>query len=132
MAETPPLNILGVRVSGDLAGATIYTDRYGKKIWFDKAPPEKPPSLLQRRVRLRFARAVHCWTRLSLHERARWEDASLRLSLPMTGHNTFVSIHLRCDPLAWRTLSRQYGKTLPWPCYHVPGLTPHRIILPRG
>ena len=97
MGLTVPPSLLGLVVRGDLDGQTIYTDRHGRKVFYDKSPPQKPPSPQQVIHRARFRTAVLSWLNLLPGERADYERASLAMSLCMTGHNLYIHLCLRGD-----------------------------------
>lgn len=113
MAYTLPLQLFGVWVSGDVDGLTIYTDRFGRKVAFPKAPPEKPPSDLQTHQRNRFRDAQVAWNALTPGQKKQLEDAAEKGSLVMTGQNLYISVALRNDSTALATLARQTDTTLP-------------------
>lgn len=108
-------SLLGFRVRGDIDGYTVYTDRFGRKVWYKKAPPDKPPSPLQLTCRARFRTAVMCWRNLPESERDKYEIASKVLCLCMTGHNLFVHLCLRGDQLEWIDLCRSSDENLAQP-----------------
>ena len=58
-------HLLGIVVSGDLDGMTIYTDRYGRKTAFQKAPPTSPPTEVQQYQRDRFSEAMRLYAMLT-------------------------------------------------------------------
>lgn len=121
MAFGVPLSVIGLVVSGDLAGMTIYTDRYMRKVWFPQAPPCEPPSPMQVKQRARFAEAMANWNALTDQVKADWEQITLRASLIMTGHNLWVRVSLRGEFKLLATLQRQTGisvanpPNVPWP-----------------
>jgi hypothetical protein len=107
------LSLLGLTVSGDVAGMTIYTDRYGRKNWFRNAPPKKPPTQKQLWFRQRFKAVQLSWRLLSDADKAALERASNKLSLCATGQNLFLSCSLRSAVGVYRTIARQSGEVLP-------------------
>lgn len=109
MAKTQPYDLLGLNVSGDLGAVTLYTDRFGQKIWYPKSPPETPETPGQRRQRDRFAAAVRNWKETDQATRERFEAVSLKASLMMTGHNLWISLSFSQDGRLAQTLSRQTG-----------------------
>jgi hypothetical protein len=115
MALTIPASVLGLIVSGDVDGLTIYTDRYGQKIAYPKSPPDKPPSALQIIQRDRFRAAMNNWKVADAQVRADYESVSLLASLCMTGLNLWLHFSLKGRQSALTTLSRQTGITLPMP-----------------
>ncbi len=109
MALGVPANVLGLIVSGDVSGLTIYTDRYGRKVVFPKAPPKEPPTPAQVTIRLRFKQAQQEYMRTSADEKRRWEKISLATSLCMTGQNLFIHVAMRLAYGTLDTLMRQSG-----------------------
>lgn len=113
MPWTIPFNLLGIWVSGDLGGLTIYTDRFGRKTAFPKAPPEKPPTQNQIDQRERFRVAQAAWSSLTTVEKQNLEDVVLKVSLCMTGQNLYMSAKMMDSTGLWKTLQQQTGITLP-------------------
>lgn len=109
MAKTQPYDLLGLNVSGDLGDVTLYTDRFGQKIWYPKSPPETPETPGQRRQRDRFTAAVTNWREADQATRERFEAVSLKASLMMTGHNLWISLSFSQDAALCATLARQTG-----------------------
>ena len=107
MAFSIPWQFLGLNVSGDLGAFTCYTDRFGKKVWYPKAPPETPETPGQRRQRDRFAEAVANWSEADQATRDAYEAVSLAASLMMTGHNLWISLSFSQDAAALNTLCHQ-------------------------
>jgi hypothetical protein len=121
MALSLPANALGLIVSGDVAGYTIYTDMLGRKVAFPQAPPKEPPSPLQISHRARFRMAQEAWTALTDSEKAVLELATQRASLAMTGQNLYIAIALKNQPGLVETLERQTDLSLPAiPYVHYP------------
>ncbi len=116
MADTVlPASFLGLMVSGDINGLTIYTDRYGKKIVYEKAPPDKPPSALQVHQRSRFRDAMTNWRAAGQPVRDAWEAVSLRSHIAMTGLNLWLHFSLKGTAIGLNTFSHQTGITLSFP-----------------
>lgn len=121
MAFGVPVNVLGMVVSGDLAGQTIYTDRFMNKVWFPQAPPKEPPTPMQIKQRARFTQAMADWHSQSAQVKADWEAITLKASLVMTGHNLWIRVSLRGEFELLATLQRQTGVSvadppyIPWP-----------------
>jgi len=107
--ELSPLsaNILGLIVSGDIGGLTIYTDRHGRKIAFPKSPPKKPPSPAQIVQRARFKSAQAAYMAISSDQKARYETIVTRLALCMTGQNLYIHVALSHSFASLSTLERQ-------------------------
>jgi len=112
-----PPSLLGFIVRGDIDGQTIYTDRRGQKVFYQKAPPQKPASPKQAIQRARFRTAVLSWLNLLPSERADYERASLSMSLCMTGHNLYIRLCLRGDSPEWHALRDATGLALAQPPY---------------
>jgi len=108
-------SLLGLRVRGDVDGLTLYTDRYGNTVWYRKAPPEKPPSPGQQLQRARFRAAIQTWRELEQWQRDLYEQASLRLSLCMTGLNLWITISLRGGEPLWKSIEDNLHLNLPQP-----------------
>ncbi len=115
MAFTVPVNILGIQVSGDLGGLTIYTDRFGKKVPFPKSPPKEPPSPQQSHQRAKFAAAQKEWSTQTDQVKKDYEDLCRITNVPMTGQNLWIHTALRNDFTALETLQRQSGISVPSP-----------------
>lgn len=121
MAFGIPVSMLGIWVKGDLAGQTIYTDRFGHKVFFPQAPPDKPPSPMQVKQRARFQTAITNWKATTQANRNAFEQLSLRCSLCMTGHNLWIHVSLQSAFALLETLQRQAGiavtppAPVPWP-----------------
>lgn len=109
MAVQSILSYLGIWLSGDIGPITMYTNKNYKKVWYAKSPPDKPASQEQAVQRTKFSCAMKNWRSLDPGEKRNWEWISLQASLPMTGHNLFVSQTLVPDPAALQTLIRETG-----------------------
>lgn len=112
MAIGIPASALGLIVSGDLDGVTIYTDRFGRKILYPKAPPKEPPTELQVYMRTRFRAAQAQYMALSAPDRALWELLACRANLCMTGQNLLIHIAMKDAFTLLDTLMRQTGVTV--------------------
>lgn len=115
MAWTVPWNLVGLLVSGDVDGVTVYTDRFGKKVVFPVAPPDKPPSTLQSVQRGRFTSAVSAYRALTTAEKTAYELIVQRGSLCLTGQNLFIKVALKRQYRSLDTLMHQTGVTVPYP-----------------
>lgn len=113
MAESIPINVLGLRVAGDIAGITIYTSMRGGKVCYPIDHPKKPPSADQLALRARFRWAQGAWSALSPGEKATLEDACRCLALSLTGQNLYISCAMRRTPETYATVARQAHVTLP-------------------
>jgi len=115
MAIGVPASILGLIVSGDINGMSVYTDRHGRKIAYEKAPPTKPPSVLQALQRERFKAAMANWKAATTAIKIDWENVSLATSLCMTGLNMWLHFSLKGTTEGLSAFSRQSGITLTMP-----------------
>jgi len=113
MALSVPAQMMGLQVSGDVAGYTIYTDMKGRKVAFPIAPPKEPPSPAQIKHRDRFRRAQAAWTALTLTQKADLERATQIASLAMTGQNFYLAVALQTNSKLVETIERQTGIDLP-------------------
>jgi len=113
MAWTVPWNLIGMEVSGDVGDYTIYTNRFQKKVAFPKAPPKEPPSELQIIQRASFKAAQKSWMDLTDQEKTNLENATKKLSMPLTGQNLWISALLKSDFQAYLTVQNQSGIILP-------------------
>ena len=100
------LRYLGFNSQGDLGPWTFYTSQRGALVYFIKAPPLEPPSLLQLSVRNSIRLAAYTWRSLAPQARVDWELVSQRAHLSITGYNLFVSWILGRDDAAIHTLER--------------------------
>lgn len=109
MAWSCPWNYLGMIVSGDVGGYTIYTDRFGKKVIYPASPPKCPstPNQLLQRLRFRLAQADYMSQPAAV--KLAWETIPKRASLCATGQNLWLHFALCPDPAALQTLIRQTG-----------------------
>jgi len=108
-----PWNMVAMRISGDVGGVTIYTDKVMRKVVFPIAPPDKPPSPLQSTRRRRFQLAQAAWKQLTREEKADLEESTRMLGIPLTGQNLYLSVALTGDESPANAISRQTGITLP-------------------
>lgn len=115
MAKQPATNLFtyfGFVIWGDLGQLTLYRNKQGKVVVFQKTWPDKPPSDLQNAQRARFTAAAEAWADLSDANRAQWELASKRACLCMHGYDLFVHWQMMQDDAAITTLERQTNTTL--------------------
>lgn len=103
------LRFLGFNSSGDLGPWTFYTAKNQALVWYIKAPPLEPPSVLQESQRNAFRLAGYAWRTLSTQEQNKWETVSLQTHLSITGYNLFVFWILRREDAAIETLERLSG-----------------------
>lgn len=99
--------MLGFVLWGDLGPTTIYRNKKGRVVFFEKTWPHKPPSDAQTTQRQKFTDAAAAWKNLPAPWRARWDLATRRASLCMHGYDLFVHYHTTNDTAAIQTLERQ-------------------------
>lgn len=100
------VRFLGFNTQGDLGPWTFYTDKRKGLVYFVKAPPLEPPSLLQTSVRNAIRLAAYAWRSLSGDQRANWKTAAKRAHLQITGYNLFVFWIIRKEDAAIHTIER--------------------------
>ena len=109
MAYTIPYEWLGLTVSGDFGDVTIYTDRFGHKVFFPRSPPKEPPTARQTLQRGRFRSAVQAYMALTKAEKLAWELITKKSSCCLTGQNLYIKIALTHQYDALTTLRKQTG-----------------------
>lgn len=109
MALGVPPSILGLIVSGDVDGITIYTDRYNRKVAYPKAPPKEPPTKMQVDVRNRFKAAQSEYMGLTPLQKQAYELLTKAASLCLTGQNLFISVAMKRTYGILDTLQLQTG-----------------------
>lgn len=110
-----PPSLLGLRVSGDIAGYTIYQTRRGQTIFYPASPPKEPATQNQLAQRARWRAAAQSWKAASQATRADYERISIAASLCATGYDLWV--HMACLQRAAElaSLIRITGITIPMP-----------------
>lgn len=109
MALGIPASIIGLIVSGDVDGITIYTDRHNRKVAYPKAPPKEPPTQMQVDVRARFGSAQAEYMGLSPLQKAAYEELTKKANLCMTGQNLFIHVAMKRTFGTLTTLEEQTG-----------------------
>ena len=117
MAYGNNASLWGLRISGDIGGLTVYTDRFGKKVAYPKAPPDKPPSPLQIQQRRRFTASQKEYGLLNQAQKLAYENLTKAASLCMTGQNLFIHVALCHAFQLLLTLMRQWEITVTPPTY---------------
>lgn len=103
---------LGFVIWGDLGHTTIYRDKQGKVIFFEKTWPHKPPSPAQTIQRARFIEAAQAWQELTFIQKCQWNLATKKASLCCHGYDLFIHWYTKGDTAAIRTLEHQTETTL--------------------
>lgn len=106
------LSVLGIVTWGDLGPLTIYRNKRGRMVAYPKAPPTCPASPIQTLYRDKWRDAAIAWNNLAEDVRARWELATHRASLRITGYNLWVFYHTTGDEPVIRTLEQITGLAL--------------------
>jgi len=106
------LSVLGLVTWGDIGPLTCYRNKRGNLVFYAKAPPTSPASPAQQIYRDRWRAAATAWNGLTPDARARWELASKRASLYITGYNLFVHYHTTGDAGAVHTIEGITGLDL--------------------
>ena len=109
MALGVPPSILGLIVSGDVAGITIYTDRYNRKVAYPKAPPKEPPTKMQVDARNRFKAAQSEYMGLTRSQKEAYELLTKAASLCLTGQNLYIHVAMKHTQGTLDTLQNQTG-----------------------
>jgi hypothetical protein len=112
MALGIPASIIGLIVSGDVDGVTIYTDRHNRKVVFPKAPPKEPPTQMQVDVRNRFKAAQAEYMGLTAPQKHDYELLTKRAGLCLTGQNIFIHVAMKRTQGTLDTLQHQTGITV--------------------
>lgn len=100
------VRFFGFNTQGDLGPYTFYTDKRKGLVFFLRAPPLQPPSKLQVTVRNNVRLAAMVWKAMDQSHRDRWELASKRAHLSITGYNLFTYWIIKHDNAAIRTIER--------------------------
>jgi len=109
------LSLMGLDLSGDLDGWTIYQTRRGRLVAYPASPAMKPPTPSQKQQRARFKFAQLQWRSLTTANKKAWEQITNSLSLVMTGQNLFISLQLVDRSSMWPTVVRRTKTTLTYP-----------------
>lgn len=104
--------VLGLQVTGDLAGVTYVQNKQGRRIAYAKTYPQKTPNHLQLYRRNRFRDAVNLWRSLSAQDKSTLDAITENYHMCMSGYNLFISCYLT-NNLRW---IEEYAEpyNLPW------------------
>lgn len=115
MAIGIPASMIGMIVSGDVDGLTIYTDRHGRKVAYPKSPPKEPPTDIQIACRARFKAAQAEYMSMTDDQKFRYEELTRKASLCLTGQNLFIHVAMKHSFGLLDTLQQQTGVSVPAP-----------------
>lgn len=107
LKDTSILRYLGFNTQGDLGPWTFYTSKRKGLVFFAKAPPLEPPSLMQIHQRNKFRLAGYVWRTLPEDVQGSWQTAARRASLRITGYNLFVHWITKQDDTVIHTIEAQ-------------------------
>lgn len=106
------LGMLGWIVTGDMGPWTFYTSARGPIVFFPRMPALNPPSPKQVVQRARIRAAAVTWRAKTSQDRGRWEQATQRPKLCVTGFGLWVWWSCNHDLGTLRTIERQSGVSL--------------------
>jgi len=112
MKLKPLLSVLGLVTWGDIGPLTVYRNKRGALVFYAKAPPLCPASPLQTIYRNKWRAAATAWNALTEDVRGRWELATKRANLRLTGYNLWVYYHTTGDVDAIETVEGITGLAL--------------------
>ena len=114
MAIHPLVNIMGLRVTGDIGPITTYTSRRRKIVVFDKAPPLMPPTARQLIMRGRWRAAAQAWGAMLQVDRDQWIKVAAAASLSIPGYQFWIFAQTKPNSRGIvQTVENQTGQTLP-------------------
>ncbi len=97
---------LGFNPTGDLSGWTLYTNKRGGVVWFQKSPPKKTRTRSQVRQWYKYVQAAKAWRNLTQETRNDWNEACRRTRLYLSGYNLWVWFQTNPDKAILRTIER--------------------------
>lgn len=106
------LSLFGLRPTGDFGPWTFYTNKQGIPVWFIKAPPTSPPTARQLFVQSRLTIFAQYWTAQTAETKMKWERASKKAGLGMTGYNLWQWWWWHKNRTVLTTIERQSGVEL--------------------
>ena len=102
--------LIGLLLYGDLGPYTCWRRHATKNpVFAPKTPPKTPPTPAQTEQRAAFKAAMTSWNKLTQPQKRLWERAAQTLSLPMSGMNAYLHIHITKDHHLLTTLRKQSG-----------------------
>lgn len=120
MPKQPPAGmVLGMQVTGDLAGITYVQKGMSRRTSYAKTYPGRTPSQLQEYRRQRFKAAVDAYHKLSDSDRNTLNLIEQRLKVCMSGYNIFISCYLTGQDTWIPGWAEEFG--FPWTGLHSEG-----------
>ena len=107
------LNLMGLKIQGDLGPITCYTNKRDRVVWFIKAPPKSPPTDEQIWMRDKFRAIAIAWWALTDEQRITWLSTMDKAHLRITGYNVFTYWKWTGDDAAIATIARHADISLP-------------------
>ncbi len=108
------MSVVGLTCAGDVGPYTTYTNKNKKKVFYDRAPPTRPPTPDQITQRNRYRAVAIDWKGHSSTDRQTWERMTKKLNLPLTGYCLFTWAELTPNERPYLdTIARQSNETIP-------------------
>lgn len=85
-------------IAGDVGPFTCWTTKRGKTVFIKRAPPDKPPSQAQLKMRLRFRAAFLSWKSLDPETQAKWRQIVDYTGMCLSAHNLYMGLAMTPDP----------------------------------
>ena len=106
---------LNIGIAGDVGPYTCWTTQRGKTVFMKRAPPDKPPSEAQLQNRLRFQLAFANWKLEPEETKAKWTQLCFAEGLCMSGHNLYISMSMRPEPVRFFSACQKHNIELELP-----------------
>lgn len=103
---------INVGIAGDVGPFTAWTTKHGKVVFIRRAPPDKPPSQAQVKMRLRFRLAFMNWKSLPVEEKEKWKKIVSDNKLCLSAHNLYISLSLTPDAIGLAEKAGNSGVTV--------------------
>lgn len=107
LAQQTLFRFWGWNTQGDFGPWTFYTSRRNALVFYLRAPPTKPATVPQARQRALWRAAAYYWSAQSAATKAKWELASQRAHLSITGLNLWIYHYTTRDRNTIATIERQ-------------------------
>jgi len=100
------LQTSALHIQGDVGPYTTYTSKRRLLVAYAKAPPTKPPTYYQARLRNLWRAAAFSWKNLRTENKKAWTKAAKRAKLSITGYDLWMHYLTTGDEPAVRTVER--------------------------